>query len=155
MPPTKKQSATLSPGNGNRRATAHNAEITDKERQALELRKAGASFDQIAERLGYSDRSGAHRAVSRALQSVLKEPAEELRALEAERLDRLLLAFWNDALDGDVKAADRVLRIMDQRAKLQGLNMPTKIDVDSTVTVDPADIEIVRRIREWRAARDG
>ena len=38
----------------------------ERQLQALELRKAGASYEAIAERLGYAaDRSGAYRAVER------------------------------------------------------------------------------------------
>jgi hypothetical protein len=122
--------------------------------KALELRKSGASFEVIAAELGYQDKSGARKAVLRALETTLQEPAQELRTLECERLDQLLFAVWSDALEGDVRAVDRVLRIMDQRAKLLGLNAPTRVDVDQTVTVDPSEIEVVRLVREWRADRE-
>jgi hypothetical protein len=154
LPRAKKATQSGNNPKPTRRPTSRNAALANKERQALELRMAGASFDQIAQKLGYSEKGAAHRAVTRALISTVKPAADELRELETARLDRLLLAFWPAALEGDEKAADRVLRIMDQRAKLLGLNMPTKVDVDATVSVDPSEIEIVRRIREWRAARD-
>jgi hypothetical protein len=35
---------------------------------------------------------------------------------------------WTKALNGDVRAVDSVLRIMERRAKLLGLDAPTKID---------------------------
>ena len=36
-----------------RRPTVKNADVADRERQALELRKAGASFQMIADKLGW------------------------------------------------------------------------------------------------------
>jgi hypothetical protein len=139
-----------------RRPTTGNALASDRERQALDLRKAGASFDAIAKQLGYSDPSGAHRAVTRALDRIPNEAAASLRVVEAERLDRLLLAVWKDALAGDLKAMDRALRILDQRARLLGLNLPVKAEVDMSVSqVDPGEIEIVQRIKAWKAAQEG
>jgi hypothetical protein len=150
MPPAKKR-ATQTPSN--RRPTPRNADLAAKERKALDLRIAGATFDQIAEKLEYADKSAAYRAVTRALVSTVKPAADELRELEVARLDRLLLAVWPDALGGDPRAVANVLKIIDQRAKFLGLHAPTQVDVSATVTVDPADIEIVQRIRAWRDAR--
>ncbi|MER6860724.1 hypothetical protein, partial [Streptomyces pilosus] len=49
---------------------------------------------------------------------------------EGDRLDALLLAHWGAATSGeDPKAADLVLKIMDRRAKLMGLDMPVRAEV--------------------------
>lgn len=98
---------------------------TDKHRQALELRKAGASYEVIAEKLGYSHPSGAHKAVSSALQKTLREPADDLRNLELDRMDAMMLALWTQARQGNQGAVDRILRIMERRAKLMGLDAQT------------------------------
>ena len=152
----RRPAAKQSDAKPTRRPSVSNAAAADKERQALELRKAGASFQAIADKLGYADPSGAHRAVVRALASTIQQPADELRPLEAERLDRLLLAVWPDACNGDDRAINRALQIMGQRAKLLGLNAPTRVDVQADVQVNPAEIEVVARIRAWRerAGRD-
>ncbi|MCP6652171.1 hypothetical protein NL518_29175, partial [Klebsiella pneumoniae] len=74
-----------------------------KQRRALELRAAGKTFPQIAEELGYRSVSSAYGAVMRGLERTLQEPAEELRRLEAERLDRLFeVAFRKATRDGSV-----------------------------------------------------
>lgn len=101
----------------------------ERDRQALELRKAGAQFSVIAARLGYANESGAYKAVQRGLKATLQEPADELRTLETQRLDRMLMAVWQDAISGDVKAVDRVLRIIEQRARLLGLNAAPNNDL--------------------------
>lgn len=104
--------------------------ITEQERirQAVELRKAGASFQQIADQLGYAEPSGAHKAVTRALKAMLREPTEELRALELERLDKMLFGIWRKAIAGGTWEIDRVLKIMERRATLLGLDAPKKIE---------------------------
>lgn len=72
-----------------------------------------------------------------ALRATLQEPADELRSLELERLDRLLLGVWSQAAKGNQGAVDRALKIMERRARLLGLDAPTKqaLDGDLTVTV--------------------
>lgn len=97
------------------------AEVIARENHALELRRAGASYTAIGEQLGL-DRSNAYKIVKRAIGRVHQEPATEIRQLEADRLDRLQLSQWQRALGGDGRALDRVLRIMERRAKLLGLD---------------------------------
>jgi hypothetical protein len=102
------------------------AETIEKERRALGLRRAGITYDEIARQIGYSNASGARKAVMRALRRTLQDDADATRQLEAERLDRLQAGVWSAAAGGDVQALDRVLKIMDRRAKLLGLDVPAK-----------------------------
>lgn len=103
----------------------------ERQRKALELRKQGKTYAVIAVELGYRNTSGAHTAVKSALHKTLSEPAEELRLLEAERLDMLLAAVWPSATNGEPKAVENALRIMERRAKLLGLDAPTTTDITS------------------------
>jgi hypothetical protein len=93
--------------------------------QALELRKAGVTYEVIAGQLGYANASGARKAVVSALKATLREPAAELRELELARLDAMLLPLWRRVQAGDEKAIDRALRIMERRARLLGLDRKT------------------------------
>ena len=93
--------------------------------QALELRKAGVTYEVIAGQLGYANASGARKAVLSALKATLREPAAELRELELARLDAMLLPLWRPVQAGDEKAVDRALRIMERRARLLGLDRKT------------------------------
>lgn len=119
---------------------------TERQRRALDMRKAGKSYQAIAATLGYASTGGAHKAVHSALTKTLSEPAEQVRDLELARLDALLEALWPGATgaktapweeDGrpapevDIERVDRVLKIMERRAKLLGLDAPTKADVTS------------------------
>jgi hypothetical protein len=92
------------------------------------MRIAGASFDDIANALGYADRAGAHKAVMAALEKTLTEPAAQVRELELKRLDRLFLAVWDPATKGDHQAVDACLRIMKRRADFEGLDKAKKLE---------------------------
>ena len=115
----------------------------EREEQALQLRIAGLTYKRIGEAMGISE-SGAYKAVMRGLHRLnehVAENAEELRRLETERLNALLLAFWPRARRGDEKAADRVIRIGTRLAALWGLDAITKIDV--TTGGEPITFKVV------------
>ena len=96
------------------------AKIAAAERQqkALEMKRTGATYQSIANALGYRNRSSAADAVTRAFRdTVSKETANEIRLIELARLDSMWIVLWPLALSGDLKAAiDRCLRIMKRRA---------------------------------------
>ena len=97
--------------------------------QALDLRKAGATYQQIGRQLGYSEQR-AHQIVTSELQRLNTERSEaatEVRRLELERLDAMLLGAWPRGKSGDPKMGQFCLAIMDRRARLLGLDAPTKV----------------------------
>ena len=115
------------------------AQARAKDREALELRKAGATYQQIADKMGIS-LSGAGVCVSRAMDALrleVKEAAEQVLELELDRLDSMLLGLWDKARRGDVAAIDRVLKIQDRRAKYLGLDQreisPQAMDAEDWV----------------------
>ncbi|WP_438470957.1 hypothetical protein [Streptomyces asiaticus] len=60
----------------------------------------------------------------------LNDDVDELRALEADRLDRLFFVAYKKAVrDQDLAAIDRTLRIMERRARLLGLDMPVRTEL--------------------------
>lgn len=101
--------------------------------QALQLRASGATYDQIALALGYANRSCAFQAVQRGLRMTLREPADQVRDLELQRLDRLQAALWARAIKGGYRAIETILKLMDRRAKLMGLDAPTRVDITQTI----------------------
>ncbi|HYE70370.1 MAG TPA: hypothetical protein VD932_02480 [Aquabacterium sp.] len=112
---------------GESKASVRRIEAKEKQFKALELRRGGADYRQIANALGYAHPSGAHKAVMSAMHEVIREPAEEVRKIELDRLDKLLLSVWNRATSGDMEAFDRVMKVMAMRARLEGINAPEKI----------------------------
>jgi hypothetical protein len=106
--------------------------------RALELVAEGLSYDEVAEAVGYGHRGSAYRAVSRALKERLVDGVDELRAVEVARLDRLQAAVWDEAMTGDLRAVNAVIRIIGQRARLLGLDgqaCPDHLDAGSPVLV--------------------
>jgi len=102
-----------------------------REDEALDLRRAGASYTLIAERLNVS-RGTAWNAVNRALKRLddtCDAKAERVLTLELERLDRALLAIWPRVTAGDVQAIDRLLRISKRRAEMLGSDAPLRSEV--------------------------
>jgi transposase-like protein len=126
----------------------------ERKLQALELRKAGASYSAIAQQVGYRSASGAHAAVKAALKATLREPADDVRNLELERLDAALLAIWRRVTSGDFAAIDRLLGIINSRAKLTGSCAPQRlaatVDWSAVQNVDMEAVE--RRLEDMLAA---
>lgn len=128
--------------------------LTLEQREALELRAAGATFEEIGEHQGVN-KSTAKRRVDAALAATLREPAEELRQVELHRLDRLFTMAYRRASQGgkgQMFAIDRCLTIMERRAKLLGLDAPTR-KVVNVITEDLVDAEI-KRLEAELAAND-
>ncbi len=126
-------------------------ETAERDAEAARLRKRSWTYQQIADHLGIN-RSSAYQAVQRVLKETVQEPAEDLRTLELERLDDMAQAvlkvlekhhvtvsngrivFLGDEPlidDAPVLAAvDRLLKIQERRAKLLGLDIPVKQEID-------------------------
>lgn len=134
-------------GRGRTKLSPATIKETERRRQALELRKGGVHFQVIAEQLGYPAAGNAYRAIMKALKATLQEPADEVRALELERLDRMLLGVWSKAVGGDLKAIDRVLRIMERRAMYLGLDSPQKM----TLAGDPDHPFVLQPVKTMTA----
>jgi len=97
-------------------------EAAERRGKALELRKAGATFEQIATQLKYADRHTARDAVMAALKELTHDGAQDVLELELSRLDAMLVGLWGAARRGDPEAVRTVLRVMERRAKYLGLD---------------------------------
>ena len=99
-----------------------------KETESFTLRMAGASYQQIADQVGYADPSGAYRAFNRALNRIIMEEPDEMRLLELSRLDRIQIEIYRNATQGQLGAVDRYLKIAERRAKLMGIDAAERIE---------------------------
>ena len=101
----------------------------EKRAEALELRAMGYNYQAIADEVGYGSRGAAHKAVAQELRNIPREAAEQAREMELGRLDDLQMAAMNGAMSGDLFAIDRVVKIIESRARLLGLyNLPDNSD---------------------------
>ena len=79
----------------------------------------------------------------------MQQPADELREQELDRIDRLQLALWPKAMKGDNASVNTIVRLMERRARLLGLDTPIKIQQD-VVNWDGNE-SIDRAVRELAA----
>jgi predicted transcriptional regulator len=102
--------------------------IAERHALALEMRKHGYSYEQIAEHYECSP-AAARSLVKTATEKAIKEPGQEVIDLELSRLDQLYRLSFNAALAGDTDAVSKCLSIMQRRAKYLGLDAPEKKEV--------------------------
>lgn len=159
------------------RGSAQRVATAKRRAEAVQMRIAGATYEQIAEALGYSGRNAAYVDITRALEASVTEQhraAEVLRQEELMRLDVLWVEVWavlkrehvtvsNGRLvrgddgqplrdDGPVlQAVDRLLRILERRAKYLGLDAPTKHEVLTLDAIDRAIQELNAELGEAAA----
>lgn len=120
--------------------------VEQRRRQVIQLRLAGVSFPEIGRQLAdqYGDvedkaalaRVDWQRAREKS-RRLTEESVEELRALNVERLERLLAAVWPKALKGeDPKHIDAAGRIIERLFKLQGLEPPTQVQLSARIDME-------------------
>jgi hypothetical protein len=147
-----------------------------RDAEAARLRARGLTFQQIADQLGYSDRSAARLGWKRIIDGVVIEAREDVVKLELDKLDtmerevlRVMETFHFVVSDGRIvftgdkddpertplhddgpilAAIDRWVKISAHRAKLLGAFAPTRSEV---VTLDVVDAEIRKLEKELAA----
>lgn len=143
----------------------------ERDREACRLRTRRQTYQQISDALGYGHASNARRAVQKALAAIPRDAAEELIQLELDQLDMLTAAVLNVletehytvsqgrliylhedapplADDSPVLAAvDRLLKIQERRARLLGLDAPSRATVThASADVDAAVVELANEL---------
>lgn len=139
-----------------------------RDAQSLGFRARGWSYDRIANEMGYTNRSGARKAVERAMAAAVRETTEEAKTLLLADLNALKKEAWQvleashitvshgqvvtiTGPDGErvpipddgpvLNAIDRILRIDAEIAKIYGAYAPTRSEV---LTLDAVEAEIRR-----------
>lgn len=102
----------------------------ERENKVLELRSQSFTWRAIADAVGYASGAGALKAYMRAIKRQQQEPVEAALFMELTRLDELQSTYWEPAVQGNMRAGEFVLKIMDRRAKFLGLDAPTKIQAE-------------------------
>lgn len=125
------------------------AKIRHHERAAhwLELRKQGLNCKQISEAcvgtMYAATPSGVWEGLTRAIQDLKEEPAQAMREIELARLDQLQAAFWKTAVMGDYQSFVAVMKVIERRCRLFGLDKggPTgpSLNVDVNVGASPME----------------
>lgn len=101
-------------------------EAREKQSKAVDLRRAGASFSEIAQALGYHDASGAKKAVEAAIRRFEFEATKDVLLMDLARLDEWAkLATHALRTRGDMNQIDRLMRIMEKKHWLLGVTPAT------------------------------
>lgn len=135
-----------------------------KDNRAVELRRRHLTYDQIAVEMGYASKSAAYYAVKRGLADSVQESNDEVRQQEVDRLDdlarralRVIMTTHykvsgskivrdeagNPVVDDQqvLNGINSLLKIMERRASLLGIDAVKKVEV---LTIGMVDQEIAR-----------
>lgn len=149
------------------RPNAPRVDAAQRDARALELRADGASFREISTQLGVSV-STAWKCVDRGLAATRHEPSSKLRTLERERLDRLtvqavqvlqarhvVVSGGKIVTDDDdqplvdhgptLAAINTLVRLMERRARLEGLDEPARADVTARIHAEVYSVGALER----------
>lgn len=135
-----------------------NEKTLARELEWLQMRRDGMTYEQIAATAGVTA-TRVNQVVQRARRRAVIDLAGDMKRDELARLDVLLVEALRqlkmdhvmvshgkvipDVVDEGAKMAalDRCLRIMERRAKLFGLDEPSRVRVE-TITTDDLDAQI-------------
>lgn len=136
-------------------ARGKDAEITERQMKAMQLRVRGFTFPEMANELdvsvgtAYND----YKAAMKRLIDETRESADQVRSVEITRLDRMirsleLAAFGPPDADApfcaDPKAIEVLLKVSDRRAKLLGLDAPEDLNVNFGEVTPEKAAQLVR-----------
>lgn len=115
----------------------------------VQLRKAGSTWQAIADQLGYASPGHAYDQFMGVMREYPREDVETWRNIISDRYDVMIRALWPEVLRGNWQAVDRVTRVLEAQAKLYGANRPVKIevstgesDLDATMRELVAELEL-------------
>lgn len=98
---------------------------TERQREAIEYRITGMTFDEIGKRMGITPQ-GAYQLVTRAMnahQSVTAELVNEHRALDVARMEEIVRILWPRVQEGHLDSVDRVFKAAQRKAALLGMDL--------------------------------
>jgi hypothetical protein len=125
------------------------------EAETLQLKRLGMGYQAIADRIGGVARGqqnavaplpselqfpdgyristqAVHRAFKRAIVRLPNAEAAELRKLDSERLDEMLLSLQLGIRKGDPRSIEVAVKLLTHKAELNGYKEPTRLKVTGT-----------------------
>ena len=165
------------PGTPRRKQRQRTIDDAEHDAEAARLRAIGKTFPEIAAIQGCT-KSTAFERVRRAIAAVPVEAVEELRAVENARLDAITAKLWDvltavhplisygQVMRGDdgrmliddgpvISAAGALVRVMERRARLNGLDAPTRHDVKVSEDDEGLEAEFRRLVTQLGARAAG
>lgn len=130
---------------------------TERRRQAVDLRRAGLTFEAIGAEMGITSAS-AFELVKKSLEDFRSDTAEAVedhRRLELARLERIVEILWPQVEEGRGDAVDRVLKVAQRKAALLGLDLKTPeavnqhLHINASPVYADADPALQAMLLEW------
>jgi len=122
--------------------------LMQRNARALKLRVAGKSYAEIGEELGLRTTYAAE-LIAKEIDRTAKasfETAMKVRDLEVLRLDEMLAALWEQK--ADARTVDTILKIMERRSKLLGLDATSQVELRLTGLELETDEALARRAEQ-------
>jgi hypothetical protein len=128
-----------------------------QEENVLLKRAKGKSYADIGRDLEMTEFQVykiAMSAMKKAQKRVI-ESADDVRFLEAKRLDMMLLYLWPQVEKGDTDAIRTASVLMKRRAEMLGIDAPKKIEVEDHREIDVKLLGIIAELRPELAQPSG
>ena len=148
---------------GESKLSPRRIDAQQKQQQAMELRMAGRTWQEIADHLGYASHTGAYEAVKVALSRSNHEAAEDYRSLTIGRLTKILQIHWPLRHHADNNSTRLCLQTIKDMREVLGLDSPSKFEHTGAdgapirhevITLDVGDItEAISVLRDAGAVR--
>lgn len=113
-----------------------------------ELRLSGQAQSEIAKQVGVSQMTISNDLgfMFEEYQRHYAEKAERAATIDLERIDKLISAYWQPAISGEIPAAEIVLKFLNHRGKIHGYTLPKNV-VQQTDSDELAK-QILKRLDE-------
>lgn len=99
------------------------AEARERALAAMDLRKAGVTYAQIATAIGFSSAGNAKRSIDRLMLNQVKDASIDIIEMDLARMDEYVSRCTNALRsNGDLSQIDRLLRIQDAKYRLLGIS---------------------------------
>ena len=148
---------------GESKLSPRRIDAQQKQQQAMELRMAGRTWQEIADHLGYASHTGAYEAFKVALSRSNHDAAEDYRSLTIGRLTKILQIHWPLMLQADNNSTRLCLQTIKDMREVLGLDSPSKFEHTGAdgapirhevITLDVGDItEAISVLRDAGAVR--
>jgi hypothetical protein len=113
-----------------------------RRQDAVNMRVAGYSPEEITDTLGYVTPDAASNDIYSALSGIIPladRSLEALREIHCRRMDMMLKALMPGIERGNNRSVEVAIRILERQAKMLGLDSATQLQV---LTVDAIDAKI-------------
>lgn len=111
------------------RKIARDVAVREREARVIQWRTQGMKWDDVAAREGYANAGGAYKAFIRGMRRIPAQAIDEHRRLQLEVIDAGVSALWPAYTQGKGYAIEKMMMLMDRKARLLGMDAPTRHQV--------------------------